>query len=195
VLRDLQTLKSIVMAVILNLNYTKKLGLPQYSSHACSISVQVEINDLNQVPEEASRLYGLLQNAVDHEIQSVGFLPDVAYGIGDGTNALNPRQSHDSNGIAEPRSIASGQPLNGHSGSNGSSDRWHCTEGQRGFILRLVHEHQLEKEEVEALARRLFQAGVKDLNRMQASSLIELLLEQTGRKPPNRWRTNERIPS
>src|SRR5688572_658332 len=71
------------MAVILNVVYMKKLGLPGFSSHSCSISVQVEVTDLSQVEQESSKLYKLLQNSVDAEIREVGFMPNVAYGIGD----------------------------------------------------------------------------------------------------------------
>ena len=58
------------MAVIVSMTYQKKLGLPQFSSHSCSLSVQVELTDLSQVQEESSKLYELLQSAVDAEIQS-----------------------------------------------------------------------------------------------------------------------------
>lgn len=177
------------MAVILSMNYTKKLGLPQYSSHSCSISVQVEISDLNQVEQESSRLYNLLQTSVDAEIQKVGFMPDVAYGIG-----------NNSNGVTNWNGAQSGSRTSGHSnGSNGHrprrlDDQWNCTDGQRGLILRIVNENQLDKGEVENMALQLFKVGVKELNKMQASQLIEELLEKTGRKTNgtgSRWRNNQ----
>ena len=49
------------MAIILQINYSKKLGLPNYSPHQCSVSLQVEISDPTQVTSESHRLYGLLQ--------------------------------------------------------------------------------------------------------------------------------------
>lgn len=83
------------MAIILRIDYAKKLGLPNFSSHQCSASLQVEISDPSQVARESRRLYGLLQAAVDHDLQQVGFLPDVtSYGMnthgngsGNGANA------------------------------------------------------------------------------------------------------------
>jgi hypothetical protein len=61
------------MAIKLNTSYSKKLGLPGYSSHAFSASVEVELGDMNQVSAECGRLYGLLQASVDHEIRNTGF--------------------------------------------------------------------------------------------------------------------------
>ncbi len=51
-------------------------------------------------------------------------------------------------------------------------------DGQRGLILRIVNENQVEKGEVEQMAKQLFGVGVKEVNKMQASQLIEELLEK-----------------
>ncbi|MHA3774528.1 hypothetical protein ACXR0O_23635 [Verrucomicrobiota bacterium sgz303538] len=178
------------MAVILSMNYTKKLGLPQYSSHSCSLSVQVEVSDLSQLADESSRLYELLQSSVDAEIQKVGFMPDVAYGIGNsnGMGSANGAQASNGNGSHTQNRHVS--PANG----TNCRERWNCTEGQKGLILRVVNENGLEKTDVEALARERFGVGVKECNKMQASELIEELLEKTGRKPAgtngrSRWRS------
>ena len=61
------------MAVKLLGNYAKRLGLPGYSSHQFSVSVETELTDMGQVQGEVTRLYGLLQNAVDREIVHLGF--------------------------------------------------------------------------------------------------------------------------
>jgi hypothetical protein len=63
------------MAIKLSANYSKKLGLPQYSSHSFSASVEVELTDITQVEQEIQKLYELLQHSVDQEIQNVGFVP------------------------------------------------------------------------------------------------------------------------
>ena len=55
------------MAVILAITYQKKLGLPNFSSHSCSVSLTVEIPDVSAAAQESSRLYELLQAAVDAE--------------------------------------------------------------------------------------------------------------------------------
>ena len=63
------------MAIKLSANYSKKLGLPQYSSHSFSASVEVELTDITQVETEVQKLYALLQQSVDQEIQHTGFIP------------------------------------------------------------------------------------------------------------------------
>ena len=69
------------MAVKLVANYSKRLGLPGYSSHQFSVTVESELHNTDNVSIEAARLYKTLQIAVDTEIQSTGFVPDEAYGI------------------------------------------------------------------------------------------------------------------
>ena len=60
------------MAIILEANYSKKLGLPGYSSHQYAVTVRTELADLNQVDQESQRLNALLQSSVDREIQQTG---------------------------------------------------------------------------------------------------------------------------
>ena len=52
------------MAVILSMTYQKKLGLPNFSSHSCSVSLTVEIPDVNGAAQESTKLYALLQAAI-----------------------------------------------------------------------------------------------------------------------------------
>jgi len=166
------------MAVILAITYQKKLGLPNFSSHSCQVSLTVEIPDLSQAEEESSKLYQLLQRSVDEQIQHVGFMPDPAYGMNAPANgAANHQNGHSTNGH---RSNGS----NGHRPANGEA--WNCTDGQRGFIIRLVNDHGLDKAEVEEMSQQLFGAGVKQLDKTEASQLIEELLEKTGKKPTGR---------
>jgi phosphoenolpyruvate-protein kinase (PTS system EI component) len=65
------------MAVILQMTYMKKLGLPNFSSHSCAVSLTVEIPDASVVAQKAGELYQLLQTAVDGEIQHVGWMPNA----------------------------------------------------------------------------------------------------------------------
>ena len=65
------------MAIKLIGNYAKRLGLPGYSSHQFSVSVEIELSDAGNLQGEAARLYGLLQDAVDREIHL-----GVAFGLG-----------------------------------------------------------------------------------------------------------------
>ena len=144
--------------ITLEANYSKKLGLPGYSSHQFSVSLRTEITDLTQVQAESSRLYKLLQEGVDTSIKETGYLPQNGNG-------------------------------SGHSNGNGRAasqeDRWGCSEKQKDLIIRIVEEHKLEKAKVEALAQDRFGKSVKSLNKLEASGLIEELLEMTGQTNGN----------
>ena len=65
------------MAIVLEANYSKKLGLPGYSSHQYSLTVRTELSDLTQVAVESARLHTALQESVDREIQKIGFVPET----------------------------------------------------------------------------------------------------------------------
>ena len=156
----------------LECNYSKKIGLPGYSSHQFMVSLCTEITDPSNVQAESERLYGLFQTAVDTSLQTIGYLPEPAPQNGNGNgngNAVGP-----SNG-------------------NGHTDGWACSEKQRELILRITQEHQLDKHQIEALAQDRFGKTVKALNRLEASGLIDELLTQTGGNPGNnRRRFNSR---
>jgi hypothetical protein len=136
--------------ITLECNYSKKLGLPGYSSHQFSITLRTEISDLAQVHAESSRLYKLLQNGVDSSIKEVGYLPDQ-----------NGKTASPSNG-------------------NGHNDAWSCSDKQKILILKIVDDHKLDKNEIEQLAQERFSKSVKKLNKLEASGLIEELLEKHG---------------
>lgn len=151
------------MAIHIEANYSKKLGLPQYSSHQYSITLRAELTDINQVPQESARLYALMQSCVDREIQQTGFLP--------GDNHSVPIQQRNGNGNG-----------NGHTNQGNGNDTWECSPKQRELILKIVEEHKLDKKEIEALAQDRFSKSVRQLNKLEASGLIEELLEKTGQK-------------
>ena len=169
------------MAIVLEANYAKKLGLPNFSSHQYCVTIRTELTDLSQVEAESRRLYALLQDVVDREIQEVGFMPDASrYGMNNGNNGTANGNGHsqpsNGNGNGHPRQAAPSR----------TGDSWNCTEGQKGFILRIINESKLDKQGVEAMAQQLFGAGVKELDKLQASQLIEDLLEKTGKKTNSR---------
>jgi len=145
------------MPVILEANYSKKIGLPGYSSHQYSITLRTEISDLTQISSESQRLYAQLQACVDRDIQQTGFLPQ--------------------NGEAHQ---------NGRIAKNGSE--WSCSDKQRDLILKIIDDNRLDKQEVEKLAIERFGKGVKMLNKMEASGLIEELIETHG-QPQNGHRS------
>jgi len=139
--------------ITLECNYQKKLGLPGYSSHQFAITLRTEIADLMQVQAESSRLYKLLQEGVDTSIKETGYLP--TNGNGNGNAQRNSR---------EPTR---------------EKDGWNCSGKQKDLILKIVEEHKLEKAKVEGLAQDRFGKTVKALNKLEASGLIEELLEMT----------------
>jgi hypothetical protein len=49
------------MAIKLSAAYSKKAGLPGYSSHSFSVSIETELQNLDNVREESARLYESLQ--------------------------------------------------------------------------------------------------------------------------------------
>ena len=61
--------------LIIEANYSKKLGLPGYSSHQYSLTLRAEIADVAQVSQKSQELHSLMQSCVDREIQQTGFLP------------------------------------------------------------------------------------------------------------------------
>jgi len=74
------------MAVKLITNYAKRLGLPGYSSHQFSVSIETELPNLNNVRQESTRLYESLQEVVDQQIQKTGFVPPNGYGLEEDKN-------------------------------------------------------------------------------------------------------------
>jgi hypothetical protein len=151
--------------ITLDCNYSKKVGLPQYSSHQFSITLKTEIADLGTVQAESARLYALLQQSVDASIQQVGFLPAA------GKN---------------------GQNGSGNENGTGRHEAWACSSKQRDLILKIVEENKLDKNQVEALAQDRFGKPVKGLNKLEASGLIDELLSQTGGTNNQRRRFNGR---
>ena len=167
------------MAIILEAAYSKKLGLPNYSSHSYVVSIRTELSDLTQVEVESARLYALLQQSVDSQIQEVGFLPDATtYGM-DGhhanTHGNSADVSHANGNGDEDHPLEPDRP----------TDVWVCSDKQKEFILKIISEHRLDKKVVEALAKEMFGVPIKTLNRLQASGLIDQLLERYGKKNGN----------
>lgn len=162
------------MAIVLEANYAKKLGLPGYSSHQYSVSIRTELTDLSQVEEESARLYRLLQEAVDDSIQQPGYLP------GDGEPASAPGSASGAGRVNGPPPPARPRTRTADQGG------WCCSDKQRELIEKVVRERQLDKAEIEALAQDRFGAGVRQLNRLQASGLIDELFERYGGRSPAR---------
>ena len=154
------------MAIVMEANYSKKLGLPGYSSHQYMVSLKVEIADLTKVEAASREVHAILQAAVDREIQTVGFLPANGNGHSNGNGNGNGSQN------------GNGQHTNGK-----RLEAWNCSDKQRKLIEQIVAEKRLDKNEVENLAQDRFGKGVMALNKLEASGLIEELFERYGRSP------------
>jgi hypothetical protein len=149
--------------ILFEANYSKKIGLPGYSSHQFSVSLKTELADVGQVQTESSRLYALLQQSVDSNIKQVGFLPGEAKTNGNGQNG-------------HPHSVRPAE------------ETWKCSPAQKELILKITDEHKLDKTQVDQLALDRFGKGVKALNKLEASGLIDELLVQTGQSQPRTGR-------
>jgi len=163
------------MAIKLNAAYSKKLGLPHYSSHSFSASVEVELTDPGRIAAETARLYGVLQTSVDNEIRQVGYLPvddlEPQRGLATDFPDFRGKERHEDNGRVPTPSRARRHttPVNGHAS-------WRCSDKQRRLLTDLCRELRLSEEDLDERAQRLFQHPVRQLNKLSASGLISDLL-------------------
>jgi hypothetical protein len=150
------------MAIKLIANYSKKVGLPGYSSHQFSIEIETELVTTDDVAAESARIYEMLQKNVDEQIRQTGFVPPTDYGMEEAP--APPANNGRTNGAQRPA----------------ASTAWKCTDKQRELIENLVAEHHIEKSEVEGLAVERFGKGVRLLNKVEASGLIDELIDTHG---------------
>jgi hypothetical protein len=146
------------MALILEANYSKKIGLPGYSSHQFSLSLKTELNDPTKIHAESTRLYSMLQTSADECLQKVGWLPDGKPANGNG---------------------------NGHADGNGHNGKWNCSEKQQNLITRLINENRLDEKSIDQLAQERFGKTLLQLNKLEASGLIDELFENYGDRNGN----------
>ena len=102
------------MAIKLIANYAKRLGLPGYSSHQFSVSVETELHDVTDISGESAQLYETLQRSVDEQMQKTGFVPPDGYG-------MEPKSTTHTNGT---------HTANGTNGNKHHED-WQCSDKQR----------------------------------------------------------------
>lgn len=165
------------MPIIIEANYAKKVGLPSFSSHQFAVTLRTELTDLSQLEKVNAELYARLQQAVDSQIVNVGYVPGAAENTTSGKSSPTP---------APARASQANSPAPG----NSTDEPWRCSDKQRDLILRLVEEHSLEKSSVDDLARQRFGKGVKQLNKLEASALIDELIETHGSSGNARGRGN-----
>ena len=109
--------------ITLECNYSKKLGLPRYSSHQFAITLRTEMADVNQVQAESARLYKLLQEGVDTSIKEIGYLPTNGNGNGQRGSNGNGGNGHNQH---QPRMASGTAPVNSGTSSSRSlrSTNW-----------------------------------------------------------------------
>ena len=170
------------MAVKFIANYSKRLGLPGYSSHQYNISVEVELTDLERAPGEAARLYQLLQQSVDREIQQTGFVPDDNYGESSrrpAAPAVSPgRNAHHQ--LPAETAVAARQ---GNDNNWSTAPSWQCSDKQHQLINDLACQIGLDDQQIDERAQRLFRKPAHQLNKLSASGLISDLLAEAGPRP------------
>jgi hypothetical protein len=157
------------MAVLLDITYSKKLGLPNYSSHSLGIGLKAEVANLDEVRGEVEKAYSLLQQSVDSQIVHSGFVSNEDKGE-NGTDQVQKTQVKVNGGSTDP-------------------DSWSCTIRQRGLILSILERNDLDPEVVEGLADDLCGKPMNDLNKGQISAVITKILDRWGRRPDANGRT------
>jgi len=168
------------MPIFIEANYAKKIGLPDYSSHQFAVTLRTELSDLSQLEKTSAELYARLQQSVDSQIVNPGYVPGQA----------TPKAAPQPQPTAPAAPVSA--PVTPPVAAPRSEEPWKCSDKQRDLILRIVNEHQLDKAEVDALAQSRFGSGVKQLNRLQASSLIDELIETYGSSPRGRGQDERR---
>jgi hypothetical protein len=142
------------MSIHLELNYGKKIGLPEYSSHNFSVSLKTEIPATDDIPVAVERVYRILQESVDAQITQPGYVPG---------SEVEP--------VSAPNSNLTTMP-----------PQWKCSPKQKELILKLVDEQGLDRNAVDKEAQDRFGKRVTQLNKLEASGLIDTLMQQGSRK-------------
>ena len=169
--------RTTIMAIKLIANYSKRLGLPGYSSHQFEVSIETEITHTSEQSAETERLYGALQSAVDAQIQQVGFVPDEHYGT-QATQRPVPRAS--ASLTTSESSVRQTPPAGAPESSIATVPAWKCSEKQQALILELAGKVGLDDSALNELATRRFNKVVAMLDRMEASGLIDELMNRSG---------------
>ena len=165
------------MAVKIIANYSKRLGLPGYSSHQFSVSVERELTSTDNVSAEASALYDTLQRAVDQEMQKTGFVPGGEYGSAD--HAAKARTLKQTTAIAHEQI---------------QDKPWKASDKQRDLVLKIVDNSDIEIEVVEAISDEMFGHGdLAELNKIQMSGLIDELLSRYGKRERREHSSQSRV--
>ena len=142
------------MALTITATVSKKVGKPNYGSEGFTLTVQSEVTNMDQVQEESHRLYLLLNESVTQELSGSTTEPAPK-------NAEWPK--------LVPATTA--------------SRGWRASDKQRDLILKIIDENEVDRGDVESLSLEMFSnSNLQELNRLQASGLIDELLQRYGKK-------------
>jgi hypothetical protein len=146
---------------------------PDLYMHCVQRPLSLTINNINS---------SWLSNSspTDTQIRRVGFVPDASYGSGNISGAPLPAMRQVSR-LPEP-------PSSNPQTSHPEEPAWSCSEKQRQVILSLARKNGINNSELHDLAVLCFGKGASQLNKLEASSLINELIEKSGgtsRKAPS----------
>ena len=149
------------MAILIELQYGKKLGLPEFSSHNFNVSLKTEVARLEDVRGEVERVYRLLQEAVDAQIVHPGFVP--------GSEAKPPSGNNKSVAKTEPAALpANAEPP--------KADTAKASNKQIKYALDLAKNKGLTLSGLNARVQSKFGVeSIYELARKDASKLVDEL--------------------
>jgi hypothetical protein len=140
------------MALKIMATVSKKVGKPNYGSEGYTLTVESEVTHMDQVREESHRLYLLLSESVNSELN--------------GENNQEKRAEW-------PTIVRNNAP---------QEQEWRCSPAQKLLIEKIANENDVMSE-VESLADEMFSSPLPQLNKMQASSLLQEVIARWGKKP------------
>ena len=152
------------MAILLEIHYDKRLGLPGYSSHDFGVSLKTEVTDLDQIRQESERAYQILQKSVDSQIIHRGYVPEQVNNSG-----VTNQEEKDNTSVGIDK-------------NDNNTEKWNCTVRQRDLILNVLERNNLDPQTANELGVELHGKKMDRLTKLQVSGVITELLNRFGRK-------------
>ena len=152
------------MAILLEIHYDKRLGLPGYSSHDFGVSLKTEVTDLDQIRQESERAYQILQKSVDSQIIHRGYVPDQVNNSG-----VTNQEEKDNTSVGIDK-------------NDNNTEKWNCTVRQKDLILNVLERNNLDPQTANELGVELHGKEMDRLTKLQVSGVITELLNRFGRK-------------
>ena len=152
------------MAILLEIHYDKRLGLPGYSSHDFGVSLKTEVTDLDQIRQESERAYQILQKSVDSQIIHRGYVPAQVNNSG-----VTNQEEKDNTSVGIDK-------------NDNNTEKWNCTVRQKDLILNVLERNNLDPQTANELGVELHGKEMDRLTKLQVSGVITELLNRFGRK-------------